>query len=116
MDASVTRAERRSAHSARPERIYGVSRMHEVGIFVAKRVKHVVLRVLITVVQLDGHREHCGDHWLKQKSDATILWQKLGSHGVVWDGANLSSGMWVQRTRVLDSLGSNKPMYMVLAL
>ena len=87
--------------------------MQGVRIYVAKRVKHVVLRVLITVVQLAGHKMHCGDHNLILKFDAATLWQKLGSHVVVWDGASLSSGVWVQRTKVLDSLGSNKPMYRV---
>ena len=87
--------------------------MQGVRVFVAKRVKHVVLRVLITVVQLDGHKEHCGDHWLKQKSDAANLEQKQSSHVGDWGGASLSLGLWVQRTTMLWSLGSNKLMYMV---
>ena len=109
-------AERRSAHSARPERDYGVSSMQGVRVFVAKRVQGVVPRLLITGVQLDGQKEHCGDLWIRDKIDVAILWQKLCSHGVVWDGESLSSGLWVQRTTTLWSLGSNRPMYMVLAL
>ena len=42
-DASVTRAERRSAHSARLERGYGVSSMQGVSSCVANRVKLIVL-------------------------------------------------------------------------
>ena len=65
------------------------------------------------MVQRVGPKGHCGDLWLRDKIAAADLEQKLCSHGVVWDGASLSSGMWVQRTTTLWSLGSNKPMYMV---
>ena len=77
----------------RKSRALLVSTMQGVRIYVSKRVKRIVLRVLITVVQLDGHKEHCGDHWLILKSDAANLWQKLESHGVYWGGAMFSSGM-----------------------
>ena len=50
---------------------------------------------------------------LTAKSDAATFGQKLGSHVVVWGGDSLSSGIWVQRTTTLDSLGSNKAMYRV---
>ena len=79
----------------------------------AKRVKPGVLRVLITVEQLDGQKEHCGDLNLILKSDAATLWQKLCSHVGDWGGVSLSSGMWIGRTSDLDSLGSNTLMYTV---
>ena len=108
-----TRAEHPCAHSARPEHANGVATMQGMRFCMAKCVKRVVLRLVITGVQLDGHKGHCGDHWLILKSDAANLWQKLGSHGVVLDRTNLSLGLWVGRTRDLWSLGSNKAMYMV---
>ena len=108
-----TRAEHPCAHSARLERGNGVATMQGMGFYVAKRVKRVVLRVLITVAQLVGHLEHCGDLWLKQKSDAANLEQKLGSHGRGLGGASLSLGLWVVRTTILEILGSNQAMYMV---
>ena len=61
----------------RPERANGVATMQGVRFYVAKRVKRVVLLQVITGVQSDGHKEHCGDHWLILKSDATNLEQKL---------------------------------------
>ena len=79
----------------------------------AKRVKRIVLRVLTTGVQLDGQKEHCGDHWLILKFDAATLKQRQRSHVWDWCGVSLSSGLGVVRTTVLDILGSNKPMYMV---
>jgi hypothetical protein len=93
MDMTGTRAKCQSASSARPERVYGVSSMHAVGIFVAKRVQHVVLRVLVTVQQWDGQNRHCGDLWLKLKSDAANFRQRQSSHVGDWGGVSLSSGM-----------------------
>ena len=92
MDATGTRAELQSAHSARPEHAIGVSSMHEVGIFVAKRVKHAVLRVLITMEQLAGHKEHCGDLNLILKFDAANFGQRQSSHVWDWCGVSLSPG------------------------
>ena len=90
--------------------------MQGVRVFVANRVQGVVPRLVITGVQLDGQKEHCGDLWLRDKIDAAILWQKLGSPGLDWGGDSLSLGLWVQRTTMLWSLVSNKLMYMVLPL
>ena len=113
MDMTGTRAERQSASSARPERVYGVFSMHAVGIFVAKRVQHVVLQVLVTVQQLDGQKDAEDDLWLRDKFSAADLEQKLCSHAGDWGGVSLSPGLGVQRTTVLWSLGSNKLMYRV---
>src|SRR4051812_18575554 len=97
----------------RPEHANGVASMQGVSFCVAKRVQHVVHRLVITWVQVSGHKMHCGDHNIILKFDAATLWQKLCSHGVVLDRTNLSFGLWVGRTSDLWSLGSNKSMYMV---
>ena len=90
--------------------------MQGMGIYVAKDVPRIVLRTLITVAQLTGQEDAEDELILTAKSDAANLGQKKSSRGVILDRPNLSFGLWVQRTSVLDSLGSSNPMYMVLAL
>src|SRR3954470_9972063 len=107
------RTERHSAARARPERVCGVSSMQVISSCVAKYVQLVVLRTLITVVQLTGRGGAEDELWLRDKTDAANFGQRQSSHVVIWDETKLSSGMWVQRTRTLDSLGSNKAMHRV---
>ena len=54
-----------------------------------------------------GPKDEQGDLWLKDKTDAANLEQKHNSHGVVLDRTKLSLGLWIGRTIVLESLGSN---------
>ena len=65
-----------------------------VGVFyVANHVKCIVLRTLITVVQLTGQVDAEDKLNLILKLDAASLKQRQSSHVVVWGGDNLSS--WV---------------------
>ena len=68
------------------------------------------------MVCLVGKMGHCADLYLQQQLDTANFGQKHRSHGVVLDRTKLSSGLGVQGTRDLESLGSNKAMKMVLAL
>ena len=65
------------------------------------------------MAQKFGQSRHCGDHNLILKFDAANLCQKQSSHVGDSGGVSLSPGLGVQRTSDLDSLGSNKQMYMV---
>src|SRR4051812_46598411 len=77
----------------RPEHANGVASMQGVSFCVAKRVQHIVLRLVITGVQLSGHKGHCGDLIFTVKSDAANLGKKQSLHVGDWGGAMLSSGM-----------------------
>ena len=50
---------------------------------------------------------------LTAKSDAATFGQRQSSHAWDWDCVSLSPGLGVQRTTVLEILGSNKAMYRV---
>ena len=65
------------------------------------------------MVRLDGPKDAEDDLNLILKFDAANFGQRQSSHVVFWDGTKLSSGMWVQRTTVLEILGSNKAMHLV---
>ena len=65
------------------------------------------------MVRLDGPNDAEDDLNLILKFDAANFGQRQSSHVLDWGGTKLSPGVWVQRTTALDSLGSNKPMYMV---
>ena len=97
----------------RPERANGVSNLPGMSFCAANHAQPVVLRLVITGVQLVCQNRHCGALWLKQMSDAANFGQRQSSHVGDWGGVSLSSGMYVQRTTTLDSLGSNKLMYRV---
>ena len=90
-----------------------MSTVQGVRFFVAKRVKPVVLRVLTKVLQTVGPKDAEDDLWLRDKIDAAIWWQSLCSHAGDWGGVSLSPGLGVQRTTVLEILGSNKAMHLV---
>ena len=46
--------------------------------------------------------------WSRDKFAVANLGQKLGSHGLDFGGVSLSPGLGVQRTTILEILGSNK--------
>ena len=66
--------------------------------------------------QLDGPNDAEDNLNVILKFDAANFGQRQSSHVGDWGCVSLSSGMWIGWTTDLDSLGSNKPMYMVLAL
>src|SRR4051812_401754 len=105
-----------SAYWTRPEHGHCVSSIPTVSSCAAKRVNTGVLRVLISVEQLDGPNDAEDELCLRDKMDAGNFGQRQSSHVAALARTNLSSMMWIGRTTVMEILGANNPMHMVLAL
>ena len=102
-----TGARRQSAARARPERAIDVASPQNFHFCTAKRVQHVVLRVLITLVQRAWTKSAEDELHLILKLDTAIFCERKSSHRDDLATTSLSPGLGVQRTTILESLGSN---------
>src|SRR4051812_47669635 len=105
-----------SAYWTRPEHGHCVSSIPTVSSCAAKCVKPGVLRVLVNVVRLDRLTSAEDELHLILKFDAARLKQRQSSHVDILARTKFSFVMLIGWTTVLEILGANKPMHMVLAL